>query len=143
VESNLIFGLEVLVIGFVVVMATLYLLYLILLGFAKLCVRSSNAESKKGQLASLPPAVLEEVVSAPVAAGISQSHYHYGTAPEIVAAITATISAFMDLPAAQFQIVSLQPSHSSGVTDNWALLGRIRAIERRQDLSMFRRERKK
>lgn len=139
-ENNIVFGLEIMVIGFAVVMATLYLLYLILLGFGKLCVRPSNAESKKAQSASTPPAVLEEIGSAPVAAGISEPHY--STAPEIVAAITATISAYLDLPAAQFQIVSLQPSHSAGTTDNWALLGRKRAIERRQDLAMYRRERK-
>lgn len=142
-ESNLIFGFEVLVIGFVVVMVTLYLLYLILLGFSKVCVKPAKAELNKGQLASPPPAVLEEIGAAPVAAGMSQSNYNYGTAPEIVAAITATISAYLDLPAAQFEIVSLQSSHSNEVADNWALLGRNRAIERRQDLAMFRRERKK
>ncbi|MBS4031305.1 MAG: OadG family protein [Clostridiales bacterium] len=141
-ENNIIFGLEVMIIGFAVVMAILYLLYLILLGFSKVCVRPSNNESRKGQLASPTSAVLDEVGSAPVAAGISQSNYNYGTAPEIVAAITATISAYLDLPAAQFQIVSLQPSHSAGVVDNWALLGRKRAIEKRQDLAMYRRERK-
>lgn len=141
-ENNIIFGLEVMVIGFVVVMATLFLLYLILLGFSKVCVRPSHSESNKGQLASPPPAVLDEVGTAPVAAGISHSNYDFGTAPDIVAAITATISACLNLPAAQFEIVSLQRSHPHEVADNWVLLGRKRAIERRQDLAMFRRERK-
>jgi len=139
--ENITFGLEVLVIGFTVVMVTLYVLYLILLGFSRCCARPAKPEPKKEQIITPPPAVLDEVGLAPVAAAVSQ--HAFGTAPEVVAAITAAITACLEMPSGQFEIVSVQPAFSAQGPANWPLSGRKRLMERRQDLSMFRRERRK
>lgn len=141
--NNLTFGLEVMVIGFVVVMVTLYLLYLILVGFSRCCVRPVRSKPVNGSNSTMPPAVLQEAGAAPVAAAVSQQAF--GTAPEIVAAITAAISACLNTPANQFEIVSVQtvqPAHSTANGSDWTVAGRKRLMEKRQDLAMFRRERK-
>ncbi len=132
--DNIIFGLEVMVIGFTIVLITLYLLHLILVGFGKLCVMPSKAESKKkSQLAQQAP--LSDISEA------ASAQFNCKNSSEVVAAITAVISAYLDLPSSQFKIVSLQPS-SQANGNNWVLTGRKRAIERRQDLAAFRREKK-
>ena len=138
--DNLTLGLEVMVIGFTVVMITLYLLYLILLGFSRFCSRPAKPEASKKSPTAVPPVALQETATAPVAAAVSQQSF--GTAPEIVAAITAAISACMDTSATQFGIVSVQPVHSTASGSKWAVAGRKRLMEKRQDLVMFRRERR-
>ena len=140
--ENLALGFEVMLIGFTVVMVTLYLLYLILLGFSRCCVKPEKPEVKvHNNIQAPPPAVMEEVAAAPVAATMSQ--HSFGTAPEIIAAITGAISACMELPSTQFEIVSVQPAFSSqNVSSQWAATGIKRLMEKRQDLAMFRRERK-
>jgi len=46
IMENLYFGLEVLVIGFTVVMVTLYVLYLVLVGFSRACARPAKPAPK-------------------------------------------------------------------------------------------------
>jgi Na+-transporting methylmalonyl-CoA/oxaloacetate decarboxylase gamma subunit len=138
--DNLEFGLQVMVVGFSVVMITLYLLYLILVGFGRVLARPAKEETVKKVLPTAPPTVIQEALVAPVAAAVS--HPLPGTAPEIVAAITAAVSACLNSPASEFEIVSLQPVHSTVDGSHWAITGRKRLMEMRQDFAMFRRERR-
>jgi uncharacterized membrane protein (DUF485 family) len=46
------FGLEVMAIGFSVVMVTLYVLYLVLLGFARMCAGSAKTGPKQEKISS-------------------------------------------------------------------------------------------
>lgn len=139
--DNLTLGLEVMLIGFTVVMVTLYLLYLVLLGFSRCCVKLEPEVKIQNKLEAPPHAVMEAVAATHVAATISQDSF--GTAPEIIAAITAAISVYMDLPSTRFELVSVQPAFTSQrVSNQWSVTGRKKLMEKRQDLAMFRRERK-
>ncbi|MDW7651400.1 MAG: OadG family protein [Bacillota bacterium] len=140
--ENLRLGLEIMVIGFAVVMATLYLLYLILLGFSRCCARPAKPEPRKETVPTPPSSVLSEVTTAPVAAAVSEQSF--GTAPEIIAAITAAVSACLEVSSDQFKILAVQPAPSghNSSTSNWAVMGRKRLMEKRQDIGMFRRERR-
>lgn len=140
--DNLIFGLEVLVIGFIVVMITLYLLYLILLGFSRCCVRPAKPEPKSDNTLP-PPATLAEVAAAPVAATATGplAKPVAGENYEIVAAITAAIAACLETSPSHFQVVSIQPAVPGSGPGAWALSGRKKLMERR-DLNIFRRERR-
>lgn len=138
--ENIGLGIEVMIVGFAIVMAILYLLYLVLLGFSKCCAEPAKPQIKKENQATPTPSVVNEATPAPVAAAVSQ--HTYGTAPEIIAAITAAVSVYLGRPANQFEIVAVQPANSGQNGSNWALLGRKRLMEKRQDVGMFRRERR-
>ena len=144
--ENLNFGLEIMVIGFSVVIISLYLLYLILLGFNRCCVQPVKPEAQRKNITNVPPEIMEETRNAPVAAAVSHNQQsYYGTAPEIVAAITAAVSVCLDVPASEFEIVSVesvQPVPATQYVNSWAIAGRQRLMEKRQDLAMFRRERR-
>lgn len=62
-----------------------------------------------------------------------------GTAPEIVAAITAAISTYLNIPTNQFIINSLLPVPSSCNSSYWTIAGRKRLMEQRQNLGILRR----
>ena len=140
--DNLSYSLEVMIVGFTVVVISLYLLYLVLVVFSRCCVRPAKPEPQKTNSTNVPPAVMAEANSAPVAAAVSEPQQSYGTAPEIIAAITAAVSASMNMPANQFEIVSVQRPQSNCNGSEWAIAGRKRLMEKRQDLAMFRRERR-
>ena len=165
--GNLIFGLETMVIGFAVVMLTLFCLYLILVGFGRCLVKpvktqpktENRAVSRSQQVAldetaaarvaaTGAPAPLDDAVAAPIAAAAAAvavvSRQHSGAAPEIVAAISSVLGVCFDSQPGSFSIVpsaaTVSPVKS---TTPWSLLGRKRLMERRQDLFLFRRERRK
>lgn len=148
-ENNLeylAYGLEILVIGFTVVMITLYVLYLILLGFSRCCsasVKPANGNKETAAVA-IPAITKEEISAAPVAA--TASVQTIGTAPEIVAAITAAIAACFDRTESHYEIVSLQPATSavsSSQSSAWAAAGRNLLMEKRREMLNLRRERRK
>lgn len=62
-----------------------------------------------------------------------------GTAPEIVAAIAAAVSSYLNMSASKFAISSVisVPSHCS--SSFWTIAGRQRLMEQRQDLASLRR----
>ncbi|MBT9168964.1 MAG: hypothetical protein DDT19_02316 [Syntrophomonadaceae bacterium] len=62
-----------------------------------------------------------------------------GVAPEIVAAIAAAISTYLNISANQFLISSLKPAHPQLNSSFWTVAGRLRLIEKRQDLAILRR----
>jgi Na+-transporting methylmalonyl-CoA/oxaloacetate decarboxylase gamma subunit len=138
--DNIVLGFEVMIVGFSVVMITLFLLYLVLVAFGRIFSRPALNETVKKQFTEVPPAVLQEAQVAPVAAAVSL--HQAGTAPEIVAAITAAVSVCLGTPSSQFEIVSLQPAPSSVDGSHWTISGRKRLMEMRQDFGMFRRERR-
>ena len=123
--ENIGLGIEVMIVGFSIVMAILYLLYLIMLGFSKCCAEPAKPQIKQE---TPTPSVVNEATPAPVTAAVSRQAY--GTAPEIIAAITAAVSAYLDRPANQFEIVAVQPANSGQNGSNWALLGRKRLMEK-------------
>lgn len=61
------------------------------------------------------------------------------TTPEIVAAITAAISACLNVSADQFVINSLKPVPLVSGYSFWTIAGRKRLMEQRQDLAILRR----
>ncbi|MCR3921661.1 MAG: OadG family protein [Firmicutes bacterium] len=123
--ENIVFGLEIMVIGFTTVIIILYLLYLILLGFSRFAPKSSIKTKQNSQ----------EIV--PAIAIASDQHQGQTTSPEVVAVITAAISAYLHLPAGQFKIVAIMPEQASS---DWAMAGRNCLMEKRQNLAIFRRE---
>lgn len=140
--ENLVFGLEVMFVGFTVVMITLYLLYLILLGFSKCFVRPAKAEPLRENNPIVSMAAAEQAAS--VSTYDEAALLPFGAGPEIVAVITAGISFYFDSispSASQYKIVSVQPALSGSNSSPWAVAGRKRLMEKRQDLAMFRRER--
>jgi sodium pump decarboxylase gamma subunit len=139
--DEIVFGLEVMVIGFSVVMIALFLLYLVLLGFSRFSVKTDKSKPKKEHIASPPQTLLDEVGVAPVAAAVSQQAV--GVAAETVAVINAAIAACLNVPPTQLGIVSVHPVHVARATSSWALMGRKTLMERRQDLATIRRERRK
>jgi Na+-transporting methylmalonyl-CoA/oxaloacetate decarboxylase gamma subunit len=138
--SNLVLGLEIMAVGFSVVMITLFLLYLVLLVFGRCCAKPEKKQAMSENIADVSPDILNETTATPVAATLCRQSL--GTAPEIVAVITAAISVCLITPASQFEIVSLQPARSCVDGAQWTIAGRKRLMEKRQDLAMFRRERR-
>jgi Na+-transporting methylmalonyl-CoA/oxaloacetate decarboxylase gamma subunit len=132
------------VIGFTVVMITLYMLYLILIGFSRCLAKPVKTEPKQEKINVLPPVALEETVAAPVAAAAAVCRQSYGTPPEVVAAIASVLGVCVDSPAMEFSVVPAQTSAPvAKQMSTWSLLGRKTLMERRQDLFLFRRERRK
>lgn len=62
-----------------------------------------------------------------------------GNTPEIVAAITAAISACLNVSSDQFVINSLKPVPPVFNSSFWTIAGRKRLMEQRQDLAILRR----
>lgn len=62
-----------------------------------------------------------------------------GVAPEIVAAIAAAISTYLNISASQFVINSLKPVPPQHNSSFWTGAGRLRLIEKRQDIAILRR----
>jgi Na+-transporting methylmalonyl-CoA/oxaloacetate decarboxylase gamma subunit len=164
--GNLIFGLETMVIGFAVVMLTLFCLYLILVGFSRCLAKPVKTEPKTENKAVLQPqpfpldettaapvaaaAVqfqLDEAVAAPIAAAAAAvavvSRQYSGASPEIVAAISSVLGVCLDTQITGLYIAPAATTCPVASTTPWTLLGRKRLMERRQDLFLFRRERRK
>jgi hypothetical protein len=164
--DNLIFGLETMAIGFAVVMLTLYCLYLILVGFNRCLAKPVNPNPKKeskvvlhaqpiplDETAAAPvaattaPVQLDEAVAAPIAAAAAAvavaSRQYSGAAPEIAAAISSVLGVCLDTQPAGVYIAPVATTRPVPSTTPWSLLGRKRLMERRQDLFLFRRERRK
>ncbi len=143
-QETIEFGLQVMVIGFAVVMITLYVLYLILTGFSQVF----GVKKAAGPATQAPAeSVLAEAVAAPVAATVSEQVHSLGE--DIVAVLTAAIAACLDAPGKEFTISSIEPVQVNPCpagylrTTEWGLAGRKKLMERRQDLFLLRREKRR
>ncbi|MBS3902411.1 MAG: hypothetical protein KGZ54_10405 [Dethiobacter sp.] len=81
------------------------------------------------------PTSVKEVSSATLSGGLQEA----GAAPEIVAAIAAAISTFLNIAASQLVISSLKPVPPQCNSSFWTMAGRQRLLEKRQDLTILRR----
>ncbi len=160
--GNIVFGLETMVIGFAVVIITLFCLYLILVGFNRCLAKPVKSEFKTTNMAESDATPLEDAVGAPVAATATAPtaamvaatvaaamaaagpvHRPARTSPAIVAAITASVTNCLDTSAVNFYISPAQRESTVNLTTTWSLLGRKRLMEKRQDIFLYRRERRK
>ncbi len=163
--GNIVFGLETMVIGFAVVMITLFCLYLILVGFNRCLAKPVKCEFKTTNMTESDATPLEDAVGAPVAAtatahttptaamvaatvaatiaAAGPAQRPARTSPAIVAAITASVTNCLDTSAVKFYISPAQRESTVNLTTTWSLLGRKRLIEMRQDIFLYRRERRK
>jgi Na+-transporting methylmalonyl-CoA/oxaloacetate decarboxylase gamma subunit len=123
------FAIQVLVIGFSVVMVALIALYLLLLLFAKLF----HKENRK-------PA---DAISAAVnQVAFSQSNDDR----RLVSAITAAVYAYMQLnkmmpPSGKISITAQQPGSSA--INNWQITGRQLLLQNKVDLETIRRKKQR
>jgi sodium pump decarboxylase gamma subunit len=135
------FGLQVMVIGFVVVMIILYVLYLILIVFSRIFGEKAAAGPNAG---AAPAKILEEASAAPVAAATSRQDNRFDG--DIAAVITAAVAASLDTSGREFAIGSKEPALPGAQAPdralNWSLAGRERLMERRRDLFLLRREKR-
>ncbi len=126
--EKLVFGIEMLVIGLIVVMVTLFLLALILICFSK--IFSPREKAKK------------EVNNAEnrVAATISTSENANDVKPEIIAATMGALLFAFDTGAQAFKnpvITKIDAIEQQG--NMWAQVGRTRLLHLRQDFALLRR----
>ena len=143
--ENLEFGFGVMVVGFAVVMAILYLLYFILIGFNHIFAQTPPSETKQKNSDAGVTTSLSEATAAPVAATVSPPEPVQSTdvAPEVAAVISAAVACYLDGPAVGISITPVGSTHQPAFNNAWSLAGRKRLMERRQDLSLLRRERRK
>ncbi|NLM45455.1 MAG: hypothetical protein GX200_01445 [Firmicutes bacterium] len=124
--DNLVLSLEILAIGFAVVMATLYLLYLVLLLFGKAVARATSCRSDKN--GETPRGVITEQTG--------------GEPEEIIAAIAAAVSAFLGTAQQKFSLVSVKPQAGTAGSV-WIETGRKNLLNKSRELALQRRGRRK
>ncbi|MDY6825810.1 MAG: OadG family transporter subunit [Bacillota bacterium] len=123
------FALQVTVVGFLVVVATLFLLYAILLLFSRIF---STPDIKNLHQPPLDQQKMiakdEEVSNGPLTAAITAAIYHYMQLEEVV----------NDNDKVK---ITVQPSGRS-TTMNWRMAGRKELLENREKLEQSRRKKK-
>jgi len=113
------FGLDILMIGFPTVIIILLLLYLVLVVFNLILAKLSGNQNR----------TLRDV----------HNDCEVEPPPEVIAAITAAIAASLESSSAHFTLTSVRKAHE---INKWSLTGRNKAMDKRQDSSLFRREKK-
>ncbi|HHX75307.1 MAG TPA: OadG family protein [Firmicutes bacterium] len=123
--DNIVLSLEVLVIGLSVVMLTLCFLYLVLLCFGKAVARVTSCHSAEdGEAPQVGLSIEEE-------AGPD----------EIIAVITAAVSAFLGRSPLSFSLVSVKPQ-TGAAGSAWITAGRKNLLNKSRELALLRRGRK-
>lgn len=129
--ENLLYGLEMLVIGFVVVMVTLLLLALILICFNKIFTTRKKANKANNEVRKAEDRV---------AATISTSENANDVKPEVIAATMGALLFAFDTGAQAFKnpvITKINAIEQQG--NMWAQVGRTRLLHLRQDFALLRR----
>ncbi len=124
--DRLIYALQVTLIGFSVVMAILFLLYLVFELFNRIFHRPAKAEGPGPSAPSrdAKPAVLSS------SAGLS---------PRIVAAITAAVAGYMQAEGlSPGKITVTLPPRPTGTGSSWVAMGRKRLLEGSLELERLR-----
>lgn len=140
--DNLSFGLEVTVVGFLVVIVTLLLLCFVLVLFNKfLAYQDKQAAERKSAKAGSP-----ETAAAGAGAGQAEpsakgSEQGTGVPPEVVAASMGAVLYTLETEGASpYRISSVKPL--GAFSSKWSDIARKSAVERRKDFVMFKRRRK-
>ena len=123
--ENLYFGVEVMVVGFLIVMIALLTLAFILVLFEKLLAPKKKKETAAALKTSHP------ATSSP---GESKGLDEQG---EVVAAIAASLSLFLEKP---FRIHRIAPA-GGGEQSRWILANRTRSVQLSKELVFYRRRR--
>ncbi len=123
------FALEVMVVGFTVVLATLFLLYGILIVFSRIFNKKETKDSKR-EIAAKGPSKLE--------LGAENT--------AMTAVITAAIYSYLESSTPSFSAaairVTAQPTSGSTV-NNWQISGRRHLMEGKAELETTRRNNKR
>ena len=122
--DNIDFALQVMILGFVLVMFTLFLLYLVIILLGKFFGISTTWDS---EITEIEEGDLEEkwVVE--------------GVSPEKVAAIVAAINTYMLEPSA-YTIKKIEPLGKKQISSKWAIQGRKELLNMQEELDQIRRE---
>ncbi|NLC11643.1 MAG: hypothetical protein GX767_05255, partial [Firmicutes bacterium] len=112
--ENLVFGIEVSIVGLIVVMVALLLLALILVGFGKVLA----PEKEKKRTGATAKSILKE--PAP-----EQSNMQLDKSGEVVAVISSALSLVLDKP---FRIHQIVPDADGGQS-RWLLAYRARSVQ--------------
>lgn len=116
--ENLAFGLQVAVLGFMIVMVALAGLYLVMVIFSM--VLNPNKRKEKNQKVQ----VSGEKQKAEGTTGKDKSDQPGELSPETVAVITAAVSSYLHRPSSGFRIVGVRPIDKSN-NSSWKLSTRI------------------
>lgn len=126
--ENLLYGFEMLVIGLIVVMVTLFLLALLLICFSKIFTpqEKANKEVRKAEDR--------------VAAAISTPESANDVKPEVIAATMGALLFAFDTGKQAFKNPVIRPINAIEQQSNmWAQVGRTRLLHLRQDFALLRR----
>jgi sodium pump decarboxylase gamma subunit len=130
--GNMIFGLEVMLIGFAGVFIALAILYILLVLMDKFFAK------KNGKANAKPPSAetgLKLSLSSP-----AKKEQDAGEQGELIAVISAAISAYLQKPQASLAIRSINPVKE---TNSWKSYGRTRQMDLKSSFSAKRREKRK
>lgn len=126
--DGLLFGFEILVIGFLIVLLTLFLLALILVGFNKFFTPRGKVEKEIKKVG-------DQAVAATVSSGDSTS----SVKPEVIAATMGALLFAFDTRQAFKNPVISRINAIEGQNNMWAQVGRTRLLHLRQDFALMRR----
>lgn len=132
--GNLIFGLEVMFIGFTGVFIALTILYILLLLLAKYFAKK-NGKTNGPKLTFFSKSDIKLSLSSPV-----KKDPDDGDQGELIAVISAAISAYLQKPQASLAIRSINPVKE---TNSWKSFGRTRQMGLKSSFSAKRREKRK
>ena len=122
--DNIDFALQVMIFGFVLVMFTLFLLYLVIILLGKFFGLRTTYDS---EITDIEEGDLEEKW------GVE------GVSTEKVAAIVAAINTYLLEPSA-YTIKKIEPVSKKQTTDKWALQGRKELLNMQEEIDKIRRE---
>ena len=126
--ENLVFGFEILVIGLIVVMVTLFILALLLICFSKIFTPQEKANKEVRKAADR------------VAAAISTPESANDVKPEVIAATMGALLFALDTGTHVYNNPIISRINAVEQQSNmWAQSGRTRLLHLRQDFALLRR----